>query len=425
MTFGSKYSKKSGVEELVQKLKTKYTGIWRGTPEVSPPFKCAYTLQDQIDNEASLELTMKNIFSEAERWNGNGSRNIEVIEKIKASVRISLVDSFHSPQLSRHDHLLDDYFDSADRFIKEAKKFDPSLHLRDIHQALRNLWIINSIQTYLGINISVTPSAFAYSLLYPYTDNYLDDTRFSEGEKEIFLFEVGARLEGKIGEAPSPDLNNIFRLISLIEKEYPRDAYPAVYGSLLAIHRAQKRSLDEQRNRYPVDLLDISVEKGGTSVLADAFLTAGTLGGDVADFMFGFGVLLQFVDDLQDLQQDNDKLHRTIFTRKAGLGSLQEITNRLFNFVRAVLEPTQIFTSQNAKAMAELTRKSCDLLIFEAIARSEQLYPDSYLIALEKFSPLRFDFLRKMRDKVDQKCDALNTGFISPIPSSSRSQMDI
>lgn len=49
----------------------------------------------------------------------------------------------------------------------------------------------NCIQVLLGIGISVTPSVFAYSMLYPYTDNFLDAGKVSERQKR----ETNDRLE--------------------------------------------------------------------------------------------------------------------------------------------------------------------------------------------------------------------------------------
>ena len=60
----------------------------------------------------------------------------------------------------------------------------------------------------------------------------------------------------------------------------------------------------------------ISVEKGGTSVLADAYLVCGNLDTELSDLMFGFGFVLQLIDDLQDAKEDCNNNHMTVFSQE-------------------------------------------------------------------------------------------------------------
>ena len=47
--------------------------------------------------------------------------------------------------------------------------------LQEIGQAMRNVWIMNISQVLLNVEVKFTNAIFAYSMLYPYTDNILDD----------------------------------------------------------------------------------------------------------------------------------------------------------------------------------------------------------------------------------------------------------
>lgn len=67
-------------------------------------------------------------------------------------------------------------------FVRQARAFDRDLSFTDIFQACRNAWIMNGLQLIMGIPIQLTPSIFAYSMLYPYTDNLLDDPGISGSE---------------------------------------------------------------------------------------------------------------------------------------------------------------------------------------------------------------------------------------------------
>jgi hypothetical protein len=64
-------------------------------------------------------------------------------------------------------------------FVENLKAFDPDLKIENVYQALRNVWIMNSLQIYLYLPIEYSDAIFAYSLIYPYTDNSLDDSLLS------------------------------------------------------------------------------------------------------------------------------------------------------------------------------------------------------------------------------------------------------
>ena len=59
------------------------------------------------------------------------------------------------------------------------------------------------------------------------------------------------------------------RTARMIESQYERDDFPAVYLSLLAIHQAQWASLRQQSPEIDDEALGLSIAKGGASVLAD------------------------------------------------------------------------------------------------------------------------------------------------------------
>ena len=87
----------------------------------------------------------------------------------------------------------------------------------------------------------------------------------------------------------------IWRLVGMIEEQYPRAEWPQVFASLLDIHHAQENSIRLLRRGPSAGeavVLRLSFEKGGASVLADAYLAAGTLSREQAQFAFNWGVRL-------------------------------------------------------------------------------------------------------------------------------------
>ena len=206
-----------------------------------------------------------------------------------------------------------------------ARCFDATLSIADTIQASRNAWICCGAQTLLGLPMELTPSILAYSLLYPYSDNYLDQPELPRAEKLHFSERFRRRLRGERLSARNSREAAIWSLVRMIEQQYDRPLYPQVYLSLLAIHEAQEQSLAQlqggalgNRSQQSAELLRISCAKGGTSVLADAFLAKPHLSVEECRFAFEWGVLLQLGDDLQDLREDRARGSATLFTRGPG-----------------------------------------------------------------------------------------------------------
>lgn len=137
---------------------------------------------------------------------------------------------------------------------------------------MRNVWIMNGIQLMVNIPVELTPSIVAYSLLYPYSDNLLDDPNVPETDKLLFSNRFEQRLKGfpiKVNDHREEKISN---LVAMIEKQYRRDDFPEVYQSLLAIHAAQTQSILLQKTSQPLSekqIVELCFAKGGTSVLAD------------------------------------------------------------------------------------------------------------------------------------------------------------
>ena len=289
-------------------------------------------------------------------------------------------------------------FEATRQFIRKARTFEPKISEQDLFQALRNLWVIHSVQLLLDGPITLSPATFAYSMLYPWTDNYLDDPLVGAGAKTEFGHWLTSRLEGSEGGLSDSRAVQVGDLIGLIESDYPRDLYPEVYLSLQAIHNAQMASLRQQGPNEIVgtqQLLRVTFAKGGASVLADAYLIRGHLSTQEADFMFGYGVLLQLMDDLQDLPDDLVKKHSTMLTQCATRGTLDEVVSKLWCFVTNQLRCPRGFAAAQGVGITRLIQANCKLILLQAVARDSHFYTNGFLAKLESHSPFRFEFLRE------------------------------
>jgi hypothetical protein len=188
-------------------------------------------------------------------------------------------------------------------------------------------------------------------------------------------------------------------LVSLIESQYRRAEHPEVFASLCDIHRAQERSLELHRaaGAGAGDVLEITFEKGGASVLADAWLAAGTLAPIAAEFAFAWGVALQLGDDLQDVAADAQDGIRTAFSEAAGREPLDAATSRAFHFGARVLADLNGIGAAAPPAIKELIRTSFFMLLTGAVGEAWQFYSAAYVQELERRSPFTFEFLRSRR----------------------------
>ena len=381
-----------------------------------PPFDRTFTPAEQAAREIHLDHLLHTVEAEL--------RDLPRTRSERRSARSRVTSAFTDFAKycldfddSHLDLLLNDGFSAvATQLARQARQFDPGVSASDIFQASRNAWTACGLQVLLGRDMRLTPSIFAYSMLYPYTDNYLDDPATSRSAKLAFSERFRRRLDG---DAPAPFNDReatIWRLVELIEEEYARADWPEVYDSLLAIHSAQENSVRLLRSGSSpagVDILKLSFEKGGASVLADAYLVAGSLSPDEAQFAFDWGVLLQLADDLQDLQQDLREGILTIFTQAAAhvpLGQpLDHLTTHTLNFGHRVMRQVDRMPSNRSahngaaakhKSLAKMIRMSCSLLLIWSAGESAKLYTSRYLAELETHSPFRFAPLAEKRKKL-------------------------
>jgi hypothetical protein len=284
----------------------------------------------------------------------------------------------------------------------------------DILQASRNAWTACGLQLLYGCPMRLTPSIFAYSMLYPATDNYLDADDVSREEKLGFSLRFGHRLAGDEVPAANPREAEIWRLVTMIEDEYPRATYPRVHAALLGIHMAQQESLRFQ-HRAPSagadGLLAVSFGKGGASVLADARLARAGIGEQAERFAFMWGVFLQLADDLQDFEEDRANGALTLFTQAAEGGSLDAVTARTLHFGSRVMREMDALPRDCppgggedwSAPLKELIRTSSRAVVIRSAGELESLYSPGFLAQLERYSPCRYAFLRERRKQMARR----------------------
>jgi hypothetical protein len=299
--------------------------------------------------------------------------------------------------------LTNDFLPVGVQLIRWARRFDVNLSMPDIIQGCRNAWTACGLQPLLGVPVVLTPSILGYSMIYPYSDNYLDLRDISAETKIRFSRRFRGRLSGEKLPPCDPRESALWTLIELIEDQYPRARFPQVFDCLLAIHRAQEESISQLNHLGMEEVMRISCAKGGSSVLADACLAQCRLSQEENRFAFEWGVLLQLGDDLQDVQEDLRRGSVTLFTRAAAQGKpLDGLAVQLLNFGDSVGTRMDRLP-HGSKPLKELLKMSWRSLIVRAVADSHEFFSPAFLQQAEAWSPFRFEFLRARQRRLTSK----------------------
>lgn len=299
----------------------------------------------------------------------------------------------------------EDYYKVTLNFIDRAKELCPNMPLNGLTQALRNMWVIIALQLYMGEPLQLTDPAFAYSMLYPLTDNYMDSTDISMHDKKSFNSRFYAKIKTNKGEAFNNDELCIFKMIDMITATYNRSDYPDVIQSLLAILDGQNKSLDQHliKTLYDIDLLGYTFYKGGTSVLADAYLVRGTLSESEALFAFGYGVMLQIADDLEDIDEDRLNTHYTLCNTQIDFGPLDSLYTKYDAFIERFFETYFQQESDEQKALAQLISVSINYLLMNAVYNNSHHFTPLFIRNFKKQSTFSKRALKKLNHKITKQ----------------------
>jgi hypothetical protein len=293
------------------------------------------------------------------------------------------------------------YLEVAQEFITRARKEDSELKSEEIFQAMRNVWIMNSLQIFWGLPLELTPSVYAYSMLYPYTDNFLDNPQVNSEEKIKFNQRLYKVLNGENLASTNFVEEKVFSLVDQIESQYCRDRFPEVFASLRLIQDAQTESIKQDKDeQLDYDkILPISFFKGGTSVLADAFLVKGNLNIKEMHFAFAYGSFLQLLDDLQDAVADKEDNHQTLFT----IGNNSKfIDNKVRSLISFIFKANAIDESDTPimSLMKEVITSCTLVMVMDAVGRNPGLISHKLYKELESYSKVKLSFYKEFEDKI-------------------------
>ncbi len=307
-----------------------------------------------------------------------------------------------------------DFFKSSKAFIKKVQDYEPEIPKEDVGQAFRNVWIMNMLQKAFMLPVSCSDGVFGYSMLYPYTDNFMDDPEVEMKEKYSASQRLKQRLSGEKIKSRGKNERKIYDMIAKIEQTYPRESCSEVFQSLLYIHQCQVDSLKQQSGKSTKnpqkdwetasrqqEILRISVHKGGASVLADGYLVKGVLDPDEQKFCFNYGVLLQMADDLQDCKGDYQNGHQTLFSVDYGGTDFDRRAHQLIRFSARTF--WDFFNGKKAGGMEVFLRENTLLLILGSVLINPSCFSPRYLHWAEERFPVSRRFLETQQRLLGEK----------------------
>ncbi len=279
-------------------------------------------------------------------------------------------------------------------FIDRVRGFDADLNAGQIWQAMRNYFIYAMIVEMQGERQNAANPILAYSLLYPYTDNYIDDKTTTKEEKERYNRMIARKLKGEPVLAQSALEEKTCRLLDMIGDAYEGEAKKKVIGTLLQLLEAQNYSIRQQKAGISEDeILGISIWKGSTSVLADYLFATQDWREKEEGFYLRFGFLLQLVDDLQDMEEDKKEGSHTLMIKAAEQKRLEGQVNRLLWFI---WDTVRAFEPRNP-GLKGFVLKNCVEITLLSVAMSAQHFLKEYIKALAPYLPLSVEFIKKMK----------------------------
>lgn len=436
--------------QLSEKLKE----VWQEAPETEPDFLEEYSKTVQEENAKRIDSMMEkgkaglgeypqSFFAVRKRkkWKKHMEEMLEEVLWKEPLLDIGGVMT---------EEELWEFQTCMKEFLRKVRKFDKNLALEDMGQAVRNYMVYAIFLVLNNKELKYRPAAFGYSMLYPYTDNYIDNPDRSEAEKEHYNRLIEDKLKGKKVKPLSCHEKKTVELLEQVEIDYGRPH--EVYEGLLLMLEAQEKSLrqekkwkwggslrQEEKRKWGESLrqekkaecewslhqeeklkregeqcqvdklqwkgnlqqdrmtqadeaaaLGVSVYKGGVSVLMDRYFIDVPFTEKDLYFYYGFGFLLQLCDDLQDIVQDKEEGNPTSFSLCRTKDEVALKVNKLLHFTKELFEACDT-TKQEFKLFLQ---KNSYLLILASAAGNKEWLEEEWLARMERWLPVPVKYLQ-------------------------------
>jgi len=378
---------------------------WLAAPDSFPDFLSEISSETKMQNEQYIQTVSVDFQNQLKSFPLNAKKRGKWKQKMTGMLNHVLSEeTIIGVHCAMDQQSLGIFQDELKAFLVHAREFAPELSIEEIGQAIRNYVVYMMFNEMNQIRPGFSMAAFGYSMLYPFTDNYIDNPQCSDRDKILYNQIIRDKIAGMEVHPDSTHQQKTCELLSAIESEYPRDSDSAIFSLLSMMLEAQEDSLRQQSKGTSLSLserLDISLYKGGISVLIDRFFVRKEITEDDLLFYLGFGFFLQLADDLQDIREDSAAGHQTVLTVDESRGYKEKTVNRMLHFVHQLLHD---FQAEN-DVFKNFVLLNCYQLIYSSAVGSREFFSHEYLEKLEKYFPVTYPFLEKMNKSKNENKD--------------------
>lgn len=296
------------------------------------------------------------------------------------------------------DSVIENFQNEMKHFLKMARNFDPDMDFNELGQALRNYLVYAVFMELNGLEQFCSPAIFGYSMLYPYTDNYIDAAEHTKSEKKAYNQLIYHKLSGLPVQPETKEQAQAEKMLDSILSFYKKEQAEDICQGLLFMLKAQQDSLKQQKTAVCLteqEILDISVYKGGLSVLIDRYYVPKEITENDLVFYMSYGFFLQLADDLQDIAEDSQHHSQTLLSCRTEQKELEKIVNQMLHFLKHLFDDYPVFN----QAFYQFLFQNCCQLVFASVERSKSYFSEAYLKKVETCFPVHFSVIEKWTGK--------------------------
>ena len=271
----------------------------------------------------------------------------------------------------------------------EEQALDKTLRPRDKYRALTNYWAnITIICLLRDDDFAPGDDAYAYSYLYPYTDNimdmlwipqdYVDQSVPLNNVKQHVVKNIQEQLETRKmpmnmafegGKEDRQGELRVYELIDMIVRNIDVPSKSGLIESMKIINYAQHHSLkqqcsfDDMQTEYQAlskkkkkEIFDITVFKGAAAVIPNAYMTIPNLNREQANLAAIIGYVTQFVNDIDGIEEDlKEKRFTPANMAYLKYGNIDKYIVRLLNTIKSLKCDISRYTNLSKRKISVLS----------------------------------------------------------------------
>ena len=229
------------------KLNTHFEKIkkcWLDSDPTFPDFLKEVPYTQKLHNEQYLQSVADQFKEQLNKFSRPSIRKKEEKKKLFLMVKkIMTEETIIGIHQSMDTHTLESYQEELIEFLRHVRTFSPELPFESIGQGIRNYIVYIMFNELNKKRPGFNTACFGYSMLYPFTDNYIDNKAYSNQDKQNYNRLIRDKLEGKKVTPSSSYERKTCELLDKIEASYPIAINLSIAQSLAVRNSFQRNIL--------------------------------------------------------------------------------------------------------------------------------------------------------------------------------------